>query len=77
MGMATTRDLYINSRHPHTMASFSAAPVHDPDARRRRIELAGDLPSPIEACGGLQRRLLTEAQARDGVTYSRWLGVAS
>jgi ABC-type oligopeptide transport system ATPase subunit len=51
--MATTRDLYINSRHPYTMASFSAAPVHDPDAPRRRIELAGDCQVPLkraEAC---------------------------
>ncbi len=41
------RTLFANPQHPYTEALLSAVPVPDPAAARKRIILAGDVPSPI------------------------------
>ncbi len=47
--VAPAEDLYQKPRHPYANALLSAVPIPDPEkaARRRRIILAGDVPSPI------------------------------
>lgn len=45
---ADATDIYRTPRHPYTQALISAIPVPDPTARRDRVVLVGDVPSPIE-----------------------------
>jgi peptide/nickel transport system ATP-binding protein/oligopeptide transport system ATP-binding protein len=39
--------LFARPQHPYTEALLSAVPVPDPKARRKRVILTGDVPSPI------------------------------
>jgi oligopeptide/dipeptide ABC transporter ATP-binding protein len=40
-------ELYANPLHPYTRALLSAIPIPDPKAKKERIILTGDVPSPI------------------------------
>ena len=44
--------LFADPRHPYTRALLSAAPVPEPGAKRERVILKGDIPSPIDPPGG-------------------------
>jgi oligopeptide/dipeptide ABC transporter ATP-binding protein len=50
--LSATRALFDHPQHPYTEALLSAVPVPDPAARRKRIILAGDVPSPIDPPSG-------------------------
>ena len=50
--VAPVEALYGAPRHPYTRALLDAAPVLDPSARRDRIALKGELPSPLAPPSG-------------------------
>jgi oligopeptide transport system ATP-binding protein len=45
--VAEAKKLVRSPKHPYTQALLSAVPVVDPDSKRKRIMLPGDVPSPI------------------------------
>ena len=52
--IGTAEEVYGRPKHPYTQALLLAAPVPDPDVarRRRRVPLAGEVPSPVNPPGG-------------------------
>ena len=50
--LTSTRALFGNPLHPYTEALLSAVPVPDPTVRRKRLILAGDVPSPMDLPAG-------------------------
>jgi peptide/nickel transport system ATP-binding protein len=44
--------VFSSPRHPYTEALLSSIPVPDPDSKRERIVLKGDIPSPVAPPSG-------------------------
>ena len=70
--LADAKELYANPRHPYTQALLSAAPLPDPtvEAKRERIVLSGDVPSPDKVypgCPFAERCPIVEQQCREQV----------
>ena len=45
--LAGGEEIYRNPRHPYTEALMSAIPIPNPEVKRERIILEGDVPSPV------------------------------
>lgn len=45
--IADKKELFADTMHPYTQALISAVPVPDPDYKKERIILKGDVPSPV------------------------------
>ena len=50
--LGTAKEIFENPRHPYTQALLSAIPRANPAHRTERIQLEGDVPSPINPPSG-------------------------
>jgi oligopeptide transport system ATP-binding protein len=80
--IAPADEIYHRPLHPYTQALLSAALSPDPDKRKTRTKLEGDVPSPINpprGCAFHTRCPIAEAKCRQidpGLVYSGRHGVA-
>ena len=79
--VAESKPLIRAPKHPYTQALISAVPVVDPDSKRARIVLPGDVPSPIDPpsgcpfhprCPVAEARCRTEVPALREVAPQHW-----
>ncbi len=79
--LAASRSVCREPKHPYTQALISAVPVVDPDSKRQRIVLPGDVPSPINPpsgcsfhprCPVAEARCKVELPALREITAGHW-----
>ena len=46
--ITSTENIFNEPRHPYTQALISAIPIPDPDIKKERIILKGDMPNPLD-----------------------------
>ena len=54
--VASSEEIFHNPLHPYTRALLSAIPIPDPDARRERLPLVGDIPTALNPPSGCRFR---------------------
>ncbi len=50
--LTSSKELLSHPLHPYTQALMSAVPILDPDRKKKRIILKGDVPSPVNPPSG-------------------------
>jgi len=78
--LASREAIYKEPRHPYTQALMSAAPMPDPVRNRKRIVMAGEVPSPINpptGCAFHPRCYLTRELAKDAIGGKGGVGQGS
>jgi peptide/nickel transport system ATP-binding protein len=77
MEIAPTAALFAAPQHPYTIALLSAIPIPDPDARRTRVVMTGEIPSatnPPSGCVFRTRCPIAITRCADEVPDLRDLG---
>lgn len=75
--MADAADLFENPLHPYTQALMNAVPVPDPEQKKERIPLSGDVPSPVnppEGCPFCTRCPLADDRCRSERPQTKDMG---
>ena len=54
--VASSEQIFHNPLHPYTRALLSAIPIPDPDVRREKLPLVGDIPTAINPPSGCRFR---------------------
>ena len=76
-----TREIFERPAHPHTLGLLAAVPEPDPDERRDRLELEGEIPSLMQRprgcefhtrCPFVQNRCRERAPEYREVAAGRW-----
>jgi len=79
--MAEAKALIRTPQHPYTQALISAVPEVDPETKRQRIVLPGDVPSPIHPplgcpfhprCPVAEARCKTDVPPFREISSSHW-----
>jgi oligopeptide/dipeptide ABC transporter ATP-binding protein len=66
--VAPSQEIFHNPLHPYTRALLSAIPIPDPDARRERVPLTGEIPTAIAPPSGCRfntRCSMAETQCKE------------
>jgi oligopeptide/dipeptide ABC transporter ATP-binding protein len=50
--VGTSEQICLDPKHPYTLALLSAVPIPDPAAKKQRVVLKGDVPTPINPPSG-------------------------
>jgi oligopeptide/dipeptide ABC transporter ATP-binding protein len=75
--VATSEEIFRNPLHPYTRVLLSAIPKPDPDEKRHRLKLAGDMPTPLNPPSGCRfRTRCTLAEARCAETEQQLVEVS-
>ncbi len=67
---AYAEDLYLEAAHPYTRALLSSVPAVDSAHRKKKLRLAGDIPSPVDlppGCSFVSRCPFAKEECRQSV----------
>ncbi len=74
--IGTKREIFEDAQHPYTKALLSSVPHVDPGAKKTRVPLTGDVPSPMNppaGCHFAPRCPVAEARCREAYPTHRAL----
>jgi oligopeptide/dipeptide ABC transporter ATP-binding protein len=75
--VASSEEIFRNPLHPYTRALLSAIPKPEPDERRNRLPLLGDIPTPLNPPSGCRfRTRCTMAEPRCAETEQQLVEVS-